>query len=260
MLFPSKAGGPSFRLGAQDPNATSGFLIEQGTRATKKSEGGVTYWNVPSHGLSYAAGGTGVTSRLHMFATGTTQSYTWKTEQGFLGSPNDLKNQEMTVYVRPHTITDVTRAAFSLKVRGGRHTNDGDLASCTMLQLRPAGKDVATFAKELTHPYYDFVRLTKQTEASLQDNAWVGLKLVTYQLDATRVLYRLYVDTSPFGADGKPANDFKLFSEYTDVAGKSTGRYSTLADWGGMQTTFRTDGIASIDFAFISVREIAPPV
>jgi hypothetical protein len=45
---------------------------------------------------------------------------------------------------------------------------------------------------------------------------------------------------------------------YTDVEGQSTGRYSKLVNWGGWQTTVRTDGYNDIDFAFPSVREIIP--
>ena len=39
----------------------------------------------------------------------------------------------------------------------------------------------------------------------------------------------------------------------------STGRYSKLADWSGWQTTLRTDGIGSLDFTMIGLREIQPP-
>jgi hypothetical protein len=44
-----------------------------------------------------------------------------------------------------------------------------------------------------------------------------------------------------------------------DVEGVRTGQYSKLADWGGWQTTVRTDGIHDLDFALLSVREIMPP-
>ena len=50
-----------------------------------------------------------------------------------------------------------------------------------------------------------------------------------------------------------------LLSEYVDVEGLRTGAYSKLVDWGGWQTTVRTDGIHDLDFALLSVREIMPP-
>ena len=38
---------------------------------TKHTMGKLVYWNVPSHSLSYASGGTGWTSRFHIWASGT---------------------------------------------------------------------------------------------------------------------------------------------------------------------------------------------
>src|SRR5262249_62318796 len=75
-----------------------------------------------------------------------------------------------------------------------------------------------------------------------------------------RGITRLYVDPAPFAlATGKPQNQWRLLSAYVDVEGVSTGQYSKLADWGGWQTTVRTDGIHDLDFALLSVREIMPP-
>ncbi len=263
MLHPTNPAGKSFRLGTSDPNSTANFEIERGTTATKKTSGALVYWNVPSHALNYASGGTGWTTRFHIYASGTkTQLYTWKTQNGWLATPDDLKNQEFTVYVRGHVVLDAPRAAFSLKIRGGRHTTDGDLGSCTMMLF--AGKDtsgIARFGKELTHPTYDYVKLVPALPDSLTDNVWIGLKLVSYQrpTEPTKVQYFLYADVDPFDAAGKPKNGWKLFSSYEDVEGKDTGDYTKLADWGGMITTLRTDGLRDVDFAWMSVREITLP-
>jgi hypothetical protein len=112
------------------------------------------------------------------------------------------------------------------------------------------------------HPDYDYLRLSPAFAAALVENAWVGLKMVSWNdpQDTTRVVNRLYVDTDPLDkANGKPKNNWRLLSEYVDVEGKSTGRYTKLVDWGGWQTTVRTDGFHDIDFAWPSVREIVPP-
>ena len=69
----------------------------------------------------------------------------------------------------------------------------------------------------------------------MKDNAWLGMKLITYPRDATHIVYRFYVDV--------------------DTANKSTGK---LASWGGMMTTFRTDGVRSVDFAILSARGVVP--
>jgi hypothetical protein len=261
-LLPS-APGASFHLGAGEPNDLPDFAIEKEGRATRRREGSIAYWNTEAYALDYASGGEGKTIRLHIQASGGQQEFTWKTQHGFLSNARDLKNLEFTAYVRVHGIFDLRRAAVTLKIRGGRHTQaDPDLASCTMITFAPHASPAASrFGKELSHPIYDYVRLEPLFPASLEEDRWVGLKLVSYAVrsDARRVVNRLYVDDAPFDDRGRPANHFRLFSEYIDVEGRSTGHYSKLADWGGWQTTLRTDGISELDFAIISVREIIAP-
>jgi hypothetical protein len=264
MLQPTKVGGLWWRLGTNDPNTAKDFEIEQGDTATKKTSGGLTFWNLPSHSLAYASGGTGWTTRLHIYASGTTtQLYTWKTQKGWLATPKDIKDQEFTVYVRPHTILDAPRAQMTLKIRGGKHSSsNASLGSCTMTTIgAPTSGGIARFGKELDHPTYDYVKLTPAVPAQLTDNVWLGLKLVSYQRpgETTKVQYRMFVDRTPFDATGKPANKWELFSTYEDVEGKDTGAYTKLVDWGGMITTFRTDGLKDIDFTLVSVREIVAP-
>jgi hypothetical protein len=257
MLLPS-APGTNFRLGANDPNNTDGFLIENNMVATEQQLGSLRYWNTDAFNLDYTGGGSGKTARLHIISG--EQKFTWRNQSGFLSSPNDLKNQEFTAYVRVHDVFDASRAMVTMKIRGGKHwPSNGDLASCTMMTLSVNGNSM--FGKELTHPNYDYVKLTPQTNASLKDNQWVGLKVISYAEpgDPTKVVNQLYVDMNPFDASGKPLNEWRLMSEYVDTEGTSTGRYSKLADWGAEQTTVRTDGVGSIDFALVSAREITPP-
>lgn len=264
MLHPTKPAGEMWRLGSADPNTVANFEIEDGTKVDKRTEGALSFWNVLSHPLAYAGGGTGWTSRLHIHASGTTtQLYNWKTQKGWLATAADLKNQEFNVYARAHGVLDAPRTAFTLKIRGGLHSSsNGDLASCTMMVF--AGKatsGVARFGKELFHPNYDYVKLAPAVDTSLTDGVWVGLKLVSYQRasEPTQIHYQLFIDRAPFDAAGKPKNGWELYSEFLDVEGKSTGAYTKLADWGGMLTTFRTDGLHDIDFAILSVREIVAP-
>jgi hypothetical protein len=263
MLYPS-APGAGFQLGNKDPNITTGLVIEKGTRATAGVDGVIAFWNLPSHALNYGNGGTGWTSRLHILAGGGAQQYTWKTQQGYLFSPTDLRDQEFTVYLRVHRIVDASRAQVSLKIRGGAHSSSTpDRAACVMLTFSPeAHGSITRFAKELTHPRYDYITLTPVFPASLVENVWVGLKMVSWNdpEDATRVVHRLYLDLDPFDpGSGKPRNGWRLFSEYVDVEGKSTGQYKKLVDWGGGQSTLRTDGFHDIDFALPSVRAIVAP-
>jgi hypothetical protein len=259
-LFPT-AQGSMFRLGDGDPNQTPRFAIEKNARATRHVEGLLVYWSVTAYALDYSSGGTGKTIRLHIHASDGQQEFTWQTQHGFLSSPLDPKNQEFTAYVRAHGIFDLRRAAVTLKIRGGKHAqDDGNLASCTMMTFSPSGSLAVTrFGKELVHPEYDYVKLEPRFGASLVENRWVGLKLVSYASGPARITNQLYVDDDPFDGQGRPRNHFRLLSEFVDVEGQRTGRYTKLADWGGWQTTLRTDGLAELDFAILSVREIVPP-
>jgi hypothetical protein len=264
MLFPS-APGPRFRLGAGNPNTSAHFVIEKGTLATPGGEGNLRFWRLPSHELTYASGGSGWTSRLHLRAhENLEQRYTWKTQHGYLLDHDDLRNQEFTVFIRVHGLKDVNRAQVSLKIRGGAHSSSApERASCVMLTFSPASHgSITRFGKELTHPQYDYKTLTSFFPAALEENVWVGLKLVSWNdpRDARQVINRLYLDTEPIDtAAGTPRNHWRLFSEYVDIEGVSTGRYTKLVDWGGWQATLRTDGFDSIDFAWPSVRAISPP-
>jgi hypothetical protein len=261
MLLPS-AWGSSFRLGDQDPNSTPNFEIEKRGVAVQAHDGPIRYWKLDTYDLDYSSGGSGKTARLHIRASSSPQSFTWRTQQGNLGSTSDFKNQEFTAYLRVRGIFDLRRAAVSLKIRGGRHTkDDGDLASCTMMTFAPLGAPaVSRFGKELHHPDYDYVVLEPRFQAALEEGRWVGLKLVSYtdpNYDE-RVVNQLFVDDAPFDANGRPRNGFRLLSEYADVEGKSTGKYDKLVDWGGWQNTVRVDGVSELDFAIVSVRPIAP--
>lgn len=152
---------------------------------------------------------------------------------------------------------------MTLKIRGGKHTDSNpSWGSCTMMTIgAPTSGGIARFGKELDHPTYDYVKLTPLVATQLTDNAWIGLKLISYQRpgETTKVQYRMYVDRTPFDGSGKPSNTWEAFSTYEDVEGKDTGAWTKLVDWGGMVTTFRTDGLHDIDFTLLSVREIVPP-
>lgn len=264
-IFPLKPNGTFLHLGTRAPNQSPHFFIERNTRAHERRTGAFKYWRLGSHPLNYASGGSGYTTRLHLYASGGSQQYTWRNQKhGFLSSNKDVRNQEFTVYARSGKFKDPRRASFSLKIRGGKHS--GDWASCTQMGFGPGGKGFrseVTFAKELTHPKYDTIRLTPRCAANLIEGAWYGLKVVSYSVGtaASKVVKnRLYIDTDPINfTTGKLKNNWQLLAEYVDVPGKSTGHYSKLVDWGGWQTTFRTDGLEYVDFALVSVVEISPP-
>lgn len=263
MLRPSAAGGSHLRLGSNNPNRHPAFGFDYKTMASAEQENGLPYWHLNASALTYASGAQGYTARLHLYASGGKQQFNWKTQKGHLSQPGDVRNQEFTVYVRVHELLTRVGAQVSLKIRGGgHHAKDPDAASATMMTFAPATHpSITRFGKELSHPIYDYVKLKPEFDASLQSNVWTGLKLLSWTNPANpqQVINQLYLDNAPFDATGKPSNRWRLFSQYVDEAGKNTGHYAQLADWGGWQTTLRVDGYRSVDLAWPSVREILPP-
>lgn len=267
MLNPSLSGGAALALGNSDPNSLSGLTIEKGMKATKKTEGGLTFWRMPSYELDYSSGGTGKTSRLHFFASGGSQQYTWKTQKGFLAQASDVKNLEFTGHFRARGIFDAGRAAINMKVRGGKHTKDnGDLASCVAFGVYPGTeKDyVVRFAKELRHPKYDYKVVTPEFDFKMKEGSWFGMKLVSYNVPGKtgEVLHTLYIDADPFDSSGKPKNGWRKYASFRDVDGEkfsSKAKYSKSVTWGGYQNSIRTDGMDELDFLWVGIREIQVP-
>jgi hypothetical protein len=255
--------GFEFRLGSQDPNHAEGLSIEKDIAAIKGIEGAWSYYSIATYPLDYASGGAGKTARLHLHVPNSVQAFTWSTQHGFLSTPTDLRNQEVTVFVRGHEFFDPKRAGVTIKIRGGEHsTKQPSAASCTMMTFQATATGaVARFGKELDHPIYDYVKLQPTFDAALEDNRWYGLKLVSFARPSNdnQVVNRLYVDVDPIDGAGHPKNHWQLLAQYIDEQGKTTGHYDRVVNWGGYQTTVRVDGMNRIDFALLSAHEIVPP-
>jgi hypothetical protein len=263
QLLPSKPNGVDLSLGSDDPNTSINFSFDFKAKAIAMQDGGLKYWRLLASPLHYSSGGEGFSTRLHLETSHEKQTFTWKTQQGYLASPADIHNQEFTVYVRVQELASPKTAQISMKIRGGgHHANDPDAASCVMMTFAPSIKKVITrFGKELTHPIYDYVNLVNRISTGLVDGRWVGLKLLSWKDPryADQVTNQLFIDTEGLNEEGKPANQWKMISEYVDVEGKSTGNYTKMVDWSGRQTTLRVDGYRLVDFAYPSLREIAIP-
>jgi hypothetical protein len=262
-LYPD-ATGMHFVLGGADPNTLAQLVIEEGVPAIAEQEGALSFWSIDTYEFEYTEGSTfGKTARLHIREQGTEQLFDWQTQHGFLAGGESLGDQELTALVRVRGLFDPEHAVFELKIRGGEHT-DGDppLASCSLMTFATrAAPGVSRFGKELDHPEYDYVNLLPRVGLELSDGRWFGLKLVSYvdPTRADRVYNQLFVDGDPWLPDGSLRNEYRLLAEYVDRAGVSTGRYDTMVNWKGYQTTLRIDGVDTLDVAKLSARAITPP-
>jgi hypothetical protein len=86
--------------------------------------------------------------------------------------------------------------------------------------------------------------------------AWLGIKIVSYIYDSTRVRNLMYLDTTPYNAIGGKNNTWQLYMEWYDVQGVAMGPYTQAALWAGWINMFRVDGWTYLDFSVLSAREI----
>ncbi len=260
MMFPPKPGGTSYRLGANDPRSDPEHLKLWADSLTSMTEQGVKFWRSTGHPVTYANGApSGTSHRLMIFASGGKQAYNWQTgasEKGYCGNPNDLNAFEATVYVRLHTLTG-RHESVSWSIRGGAH--NGPNSSSIGLSLRnPPGGRRGVY-KELTWPNYGYADCVTQFDYTKTSGAWLGIKVVSYIADKTRVRNLMYLDTEPYAATGEKNNRWRLYFEWFDTQGVAMGRYTQATLWAGWMNMFRVDGWTLMDFSILSAREIVPP-
>lgn len=176
--------------------------------------------------------------------------------QGYMQSPRDWRNVEMTGYFRLNASNDGSDN-IDLYARGGRHSDSAPCeGSAYKGQLAFDGR--TRWAKETWHVSYDFWPHSGTT-SSLRGR-WVGFKAVMRNVDvdgATAVLLQLWLDD-----DGDGSNFEKVYE--TVDAGDSLGDAAHCGGsdpqmpitWGGPLAVYRWDSATDMDFKWLSVREI----
>jgi len=262
LLFEPDVTGTNFFLDIQNPNAIDADHFEASERPVENAGETIPYITVAGQRIQYADGTPdGLTIRLYIKSPGRPK-YTWRDgarEHGFIGSEKDFKNIEATIYVRFRDYNN-THTSISWIIRGGLHTGAHDpRSSCVGMQVPYGGLQASAF-KELDHPDYDFIKIGRNFDYSVKENEWVAIKIISFlEKDASRTKNFLYLDTDPYDDTGKPNNNFRLYSEWVDQDGISTGKYTVAALWAGWVTTFRVDGWKNVDVAHLSAYEIIPP-
>jgi hypothetical protein len=267
MLFPANEDGSYFVLGNQNPNNLTNFTTDSRSIFVRKKERNIEYWNVLSGDITYRSTGERAKScRLNIFASTTKQTNDWKAamKSGFIGNEKDLKNQEVTFIIRLNKRIG-RKTACCIKMRGGGHHNyRPDQAACIQLDVssRDSGYAAAArWAKELSHPLYEYQELQPSFEFFIQEGTWFGMKTTSWNnKDNNTTTNRCYIDPDPFNSDGTLRNGYRLYSEYTD-RGKGKRYPGIVVNWaGGVPTTMRVDGFENVDFYACNVSEILPPL
>jgi hypothetical protein len=271
-LFQTNKNGSCFVLHKQNPNNLKNFTTDSHYEFVKKKERNIEYWNVFSGDITYRSTGEHAKScRLNIFASTTKQTNDWKAamKSGFIGNEKDLKNQEVTAIIRVNKRVG-RKTVCCIKMRGGGHHKDRpDQAACIQLDVSTRdSRYAARWAKELSHPLYEYQSLTPFFEFFVEEGKWFGIKTTSWnnkdnnnnKNNTTTTINRCYIDPDPFNsADGTLKNNYRLYSEYVD---KGNGnRYPEIVvNWAGsVPATIRVDGYENIDFYACNAREIIPP-
>jgi hypothetical protein len=198
--------------------------------------------------------------------------------QGYMCSPNDWLNYELTAYLRLDLAAPAeTEWDFTLYGNGGRHTGSGPPTGCMGSSYKGSydyKQARVRFGKESWHVNYDYrpwIDVPNGVDLTQNPNAWLGLKVVRYEFSRNAqkgVRNELWLDLAGIDAAGKPTNDWKLIRVDEDhPESPSWGSQATdcgvpvdnqIMFWAGPWLTFRWDDTTATA-RLMSAREIVPP-
>jgi hypothetical protein len=176
-------------------------------------------------------------------------------KKGYMESPSDWRNVEITGYVKFNK--GVNYDNFAWYARGGIHTNGKECEGTAYKgQLYYSGK--TRFAKEQWFVSYVFSPY-KQSMDSIKGK-WIGFKTAMYNVERNghlAVKLEIWLDKSNDG-------NWQKVYDYIDDGGwgndgqECGGRPDQIISWGGPLAVFRWDNADDVDIKDFSVREILP--
>jgi hypothetical protein len=263
-IYPTKPSGQEWFMNMSAPidNRTGGET-PQTTFAGKNMADGS--WKVASKEVRFGV----LTSSGYRPDLITTLNQTELEEKGYMQSPNDWKNVEMTGYFKINKSaksSDNGGPHIELLARGGR-TTDSIKHGCeaTSYDSNTYLDGRVKFEKDLMHTdgYTKKDPEKRYAITSPLSGRWIGIKAVFYNLPAGNVRMEQWIDNNGLNnKTGLPSNNLTKVFEFTDDgdwAGGHTkcgGSNNTVITWGGPIAVFRWDQIPDMDVKYFSVREI----
>ena len=246
-IYPTKKGGEQWYI-KSDPNSDPRFSPQ--TTMTKNSDGS---FNIKS---SKVRMGVFTSSGFHPENI-KTLNHNKIALAGYMQSPNDWKNVEITGYVK---LNSGNNDNFVWYARGGRHTGFGSPEGCEGVAYKGGlfYSGATRWEKEQYHSggyvFGDFGKNIGPIKGK-----WVGFKVIMYNVvqdHKTVVKLELWVDKNN-------NNNWIRAAEKTDKGGwgnsgrECGGKADQIITWGGPIAAFRWDGATNVDIKKFSVREIA---
>jgi hypothetical protein len=263
-IYPTKAGGEQWFMNmndiTQDPRTS--FTASHPT-LTRNPDGS---WKVSSTQVRFNV----FTSSGYHHELITTLNQQQLAEKGYMQSPNDWKDVEITGYlklneqggdIRGHSGA-LVGGHYTLHARGGRHTgfgaSDGGCEG-TSYHADWAYDGGTRFAKEQWHVSYRFTPYKPSTDSII--GKWVGFKMIMYNIQQNgtiAVKMEIWVDPDNNGNWVK-VNDFVDLGGWGKAGGECGGAPDQIISWGGPIVTYRWDNSPDVDIKDFSVREIQAP-
>jgi hypothetical protein len=260
MIYPTKVGGEQWFMNMANPTGDPRTNPPSMTRNPPGCSTSDPCWRVTSTQVRYNV----FTSSGYNPSQITTLDHSELAQKGYMQSPNDWKNVEMTGYVR--VVTDNTDSEnFAWYARGGRHTGDGAPEGCEGSSIKGDlfYNGNVRFAKEQWHVSYVF-RPTTTATTDIEDR-WVGFKTMmwnTIQSGGRFMQMELWMDENLDGLQNGPWERVYQTSDtggFGDEGGECGGAPDQIITWGGPIASFRWDGATDVHIKWFSVREIQPP-
>jgi hypothetical protein len=263
-IYPTKAGGEQWFMNmndiTQDPRAS---FEDSNTVLTRNPDGS---WMVSSTEVRFNV----LTSSGYQHELVNTLDQQQLGTKGYMQSPNDWKNVEITGYLRLNSQGGDVRGHsgalvgghFTLYARGGKHTGFGaSQGGCeaTSYHADWAYNGTTRFAKEQWHVAYVFTPYDPSTDSII--GKWVGFKMMIYNIQqngTTAVKMEIWVDPNDDG-NWVNVNNFVDSGGWGKDGGECGGAPDQIISWGGPIVTYRWDNSPDVDIKDFSVREIQAP-
>ena len=248
-IYPTKAGGEQWFMNMNDPNHDN--RTDPQTTLTKNADGS---WKVTSNAVRFNV----FTSSGYHHDLIATLNQGQLAAKGYMQSPNDWKNIEMTGYVKFNK--GDTSDGFTWYARGGHHTGSGFPLGCEGTSIKEELDFAGTtrFEKEQWHVHYVFTPHKPATDPI--QGKWVGYKAVMYNIEQNGTIVvkeEIWLDPNNNGNWVK-VNEFTDAGGFGDQGQVCGGKSDQIITWGGPIATFRWDKTTDVDIKDFSIREIRP--